>query len=87
LTLHELNKEAPGNHNLIAGVQTRIDVVSVPGAKTDRDVAPREAAVGLRDVDEWQVFIVSQDGGNRDQESGVFLPRLDQDAHIHLLLQ
>ena len=50
-------------------------------------VLPREAAVGLGQVDKRQVFIVAQNRRNRDQQPGAFLAGLDQHAHIHLLLE
>jgi hypothetical protein len=51
LVLHELNKDAAFNHNFVAGLQTSGNIVLVSGAITEGHVLPREAAVGLGDID------------------------------------
>jgi hypothetical protein len=60
LSLHELNKDAPGHHNLIAVLQTGADVVLLPDPIAEGYVPPREAAVGLSDVDKRQVLVIAQ---------------------------
>ena len=44
-----------------------------PDAVAQRHVPPREAAVGLGDVDERQVLVVAQDRRDRDQQSAALL--------------
>ena len=77
----------PATDNLIARLQTGADVVLVPDAIAEGYVPPREAAVGLRDVNKRQVLVVAQNRRNGDQQPGAFLARLDQHAHVHLFLQ
>src|SRR5450631_4140747 len=87
LILHELNEDPAIDHNLVAGVETRGDIILVPDTMTQSHVLPREAAIGLGQIDERQILIVAQNRRYRDQQSGAFPAALDQHAHIHLLLQ
>src|ERR1700722_11983466 len=87
LSLHELNKDAPGDDDLIAHLQPGGNVVLIRCAIAERYVATREATVGLSDIYKGQVLIVAQDRRHRDQQADALLARLDQYAHIHLLLQ
>src|SRR5580700_9995068 len=87
LRLHELKENAPVNHDFVAGVKTRADLVMVPDAIADGDVLSRETAVRLRQINKRQVLVVTQDPGNWDQQPHALLAGLNKDADIHLLLE
>ena len=75
LSLHELNKDAPGDDDLIADLQPGGNVVLISCAITEGYVATREATIGLGDVDKGQVLIVAQDRRHRDQQAVALLDR------------
>src|ERR1700683_3865724 len=87
LRLHELKKNAPVNHDFVAGVETRGDLVMVPGSSAYGDVLSRETAVCLSQISKRQVLVVTQDCGDWDQQPRALLAGLNKDADIHLLLQ
>src|ERR1700691_237906 len=87
LTLHELKENAPVNHDFVAGVETRGDLVMVPGSIAYGHVLPRETAVCLSQINKRQVLVVMQDCGDWDQQPRALVAGLNKDADIHLLLQ
>src|SRR5277367_3757529 len=87
LSLHELNKDAAGDDDLIAGLQPGGNIVLIGCAVTEGYVAARETAVGLSDIYKGQVLIVAQDRRHWDQQTDALLARPDQYAHVHLFLQ
>ena len=87
LALDESNEDAALDDEPVAGLQTGRYLVPVTVAIAERDMAPREAAIGLLQVHEGQVLIVAQYRRNRNQQAAVFVLRVDQHAHVHLFLQ
>ncbi len=87
MILHELNKDAPVYHDLVAGFETFGDIVLVSGSITQGHVPARETGVWLGEIHERQILIVTQNCRNRDQQSAAFLAGLNLDADIHLFLQ
>src|ERR1700733_7286983 len=87
LTLHELQENAPVNHDFVPGVETRGDLVMLAGSIAYGHVLAREAAVCLSQINKRQVLVVTQDCGDGDQQSRALLAGLNKDAHIHLFLQ
>jgi len=72
-----LDEDGAIHDDLVAGVQTFGNVVSIAGAIPQRNVLPGEAAIGLDEVHEGEVFIVAQNGGDGDEEAGAFLMGLN----------
>jgi hypothetical protein len=60
LILQELNEEAAIDYDPVAGTQAFGDLIAVTYARTQSHMPPRETVVGLRDIDEGQIFIVAQ---------------------------
>ncbi len=56
LILHELNEDAPIDHDPVAGLEAFGNIVLVAAAIAQRHMLPREAAVGFDKIHERQVF-------------------------------
>src|SRR5665213_2097860 len=82
LILHELHKDAPFNHNLVAHMETVGNVILVAGTVTQAHMLAFTAAAGLGAVHKWQVLVVTQNRRNRNQQPGALLTGLNQHAHI-----
>jgi len=67
LRLHELNENAPIDHDLVAGLEALGDVVSIAGSIAQGYVLAREAAVGLREIDEGKILVMLVTSPTRDQ--------------------
>ena len=67
LNLYELNEERSVDHDLVAGFEARCNFIAIFRAVPQGYVLPREAAIGLGDIDVWQVLIVTQNRRDRSQ--------------------
>src|ERR1700722_13196774 len=87
LSLHELKENAPVNHDFVASVETRGNLVLLADSIAYGHAPSRETTVCLSQINKRQVLVVTQDCGDWHQQSHALLAGLNKDADIHLFLQ
>src|SRR5689334_10874879 len=87
LALHELEEERAVRDNPIAAHEAARDILILAIAIAERDVAPGEAPIRKRDIDERQILIVPKHRRHRHQQPGADPTGFDRDVDIHLLLE
>src|ERR1039457_4217861 len=87
LALHELKEQASLTDTLPPRRKAGSGFIPVAHPASEGEAPARETALGIRQIDKRQVLVVAQHRRDRPHKPRLLMARMNQHAHIHLLLE